>query len=649
MSQTSLTLLGRAPFRRVPRISQLAPAVALALSTLLTVIGFLLAVTSTARADDLAYSKLDEATVRVYAFKTVALTRVRSKSGRAYTLGVPDAGHGSGVIISRDGLILTAKHVIEDARWVAVQLPGREDPLPAKVLYSDEEHDTAFLTISVDTPQFLELPSQKPKLSVRETVYVVGYPLDASRTRPQSEQGIVSGVLPNGSLQLGISLNPGNSGGPVVDAKEHFIGIAVARADPRKGAQGIGVAVPVEHILPAHSKLLKSRDYATSRNAKPTAREQGRAELLMTLLTADDSNSAWQALGGKAEAPASSPSVDKIIVRLDKAGDDDADTLALAAAQQWNAAAVLESRHQSNEERLNEARKLAKRASEADSKIADRSPFISFVLDGKEPHDASRNANKSDDDDDDDSSGGNDEMDEAEAKRRFMASLETKKELPPVRAGFTVAIAAPFQVLGVGVTGKFRLGQRINIDARYSYGWHVGEEKAKGSHYGEALIGFALGNWVSETNARLIVDVERRVGLTVFHYVPAKIPSVHSFVAEGGVVTGQLNFVTDHTFAQQVLIPQAGVRYSYFYSANSEYMARPTRGGIDLSAHLLGPIVGVPNGAHSIDGPEVKPTNIGFNAEFDWLAGRSQTEIGLGYLPHGGWIAFRLGWSYLFY
>ncbi|HET9933200.1 MAG TPA: serine protease, partial [Polyangiaceae bacterium] len=338
-----------------------------------------LAVTAETRADDLAYSKLDDATVRVFCFKTVGLTRVKSRSGEAYALGAPDAGHGSGVIINKDGLILTARHVVEDARWVAVQLPGRDSPLPAQVVYQDKDHDTAFLVTNVDTPQYLELPAQKPKLAVRETVYVVGYPLDASRSRPQSEQGIVSGVLPDGSLQLGIALNPGNSGGPVVDAKERFIGIAVARADPTKGAQGIGVAVPVDHILPAYSAVLKSSEYKSARGAKATSRDQARAELLMTLLTADDSNSAWQALGGKGEAPPSSPSVDKVIEQLDKSGAQDADTLALAAAQEWNAAAVLQARKQSSGARLEAARKLAKRAADADSKISERSPFVAFV------------------------------------------------------------------------------------------------------------------------------------------------------------------------------------------------------------------------------------------------------------------------------
>ncbi|MGC4094801.1 MAG: serine protease [Polyangiaceae bacterium] len=614
--------------------------------------------TPSARADDLAYSKLDEATVRVFSFKSVELARVRSKSGRSYTLGTPDAGHGSGVVVSKDGLILTARHVVEDARWVAVQLPGREHPAPARVVYTDEEHDTAFLSVAADTPQFLELPAQKPKLTVRETVYVVGYPLDASRTRPQSEQGIVSGVLPNGSLQLGIALNPGNSGGPVVDAKERFIGIAVARADPRAGAQGIGIAVPLEHILPAYVSVSKGseRERARTELGQQASREQARAELLTALLTADDANSAWQALGGKGEAAASSPSVDARVRALEGKAED-ADALSLASAQEWNAAAVLESRHEPNAERLAAARKLAKAALAADAQIGKRSAFVQFVLAGKEPHSSS--PHKRADSEAEPDGAGVDISDDAPsreeedaARQRFLDSLETKKSLPAARIGITAAVQAPFQILGVGAGAKLRLGERLNLDLRYAFGWHVESAGYALSHYAQGLVGIALANWNAQTNARLVVDVERHAGLTVFHYVPAKIPSVHSLVAEAGVVSGKLNFVTPSALAQQVVLPLAGLRYTYFYYANSEYLAGATKGSVDLALHAIGPLLlGAPDNASAIGGPPINRNAIGFQAEVDWQPSRSssQVDFGLGYLPHGEWVVFRLGWSYLFY
>ncbi|HYQ47230.1 MAG TPA: serine protease [Polyangiaceae bacterium] len=606
-----------------------------------------------ARADDLTYSKLDEATVRVFSYKSIGVDNVRSAAGQGYALGAPDMGHGSGVLISKDGLILTARHVVEDTRLLAVLLPGRDRPLPAEVVYTDKDRDISFVAVVADTPQYLELPAQKPKLSVRETVYVVGYPLDASRTRPQSEQGIVSGVLPDGSLQLGIALNPGNSGGPVVDAKERFIGIAVARADPAAGAQGIGVAVPVEHILRAYSSTLKSAELSAARTRirKRASRGQAEAEVLSAWLTADDSNTAWQALSGKAEASSSSASVDKWLKELAKDSQEPADLLALAAVQEWNAAAVLEARHQSTGARLEAARELVKRAAAADGKLAERSAFVAMVLEGKEPGSLQDNGQQS--------AGENAQSADAD-RERFLASVVTKKELPTVRVGPTIGGFAPFQVVGLGVTGKFMLGSKLNINARYSYGFHINtvESETKGSHFAEATVGYALGTWVTESNARLIVDVEHRIGVTVLHYVPAKIPAVHTLVLEGGAMTGLVNLLPAPdpsgftiTTTQQIVVPEAGLRYMYFFSADSPYMAGAQRGGVDLALHGLGPIFNVPNDARNADGKPISPNSIGFFAEVGWQGSGSwgHTEFGLGYLPHGDWLMLRLAWSYLFY
>src|SRR6266567_555967 len=67
---------------------------------------------SIASADDLQYSQLDASTVRVFSFMGVKPVKTRSSTGRTYVLGTPEAGHGSGLIVSGDGLILTARHVV---------------------------------------------------------------------------------------------------------------------------------------------------------------------------------------------------------------------------------------------------------------------------------------------------------------------------------------------------------------------------------------------------------------------------------------------------------------------------------------------------------------------------------------------------------
>src|SRR6476646_3447505 len=101
-------LLSRRPVRRLWRALVCA-------ALLMATSGWLLFDPSSAGAADLQYSQLDSSTVRVFSFKGVRPVNVRSSTGRTYVLGTPDAGHGSGLVVAGDGLILTARHVVEDA------------------------------------------------------------------------------------------------------------------------------------------------------------------------------------------------------------------------------------------------------------------------------------------------------------------------------------------------------------------------------------------------------------------------------------------------------------------------------------------------------------------------------------------------------
>ena len=85
----------------------------------------------------LSYGTVDRATVRVFAVHGVTSERVRSRSGVDRLLAVPEAAHGSGLLISEDGVVLTAHHVIEDARLLAVWVPGESRAYPASLVYAD--------------------------------------------------------------------------------------------------------------------------------------------------------------------------------------------------------------------------------------------------------------------------------------------------------------------------------------------------------------------------------------------------------------------------------------------------------------------------------------------------------------------------------
>lgn len=201
-------------------------------------------ISSHAFAQAVAYDNIDQATVRVLGMGNVELEAIEDE-GQTYQLAVPIAGHGSGVLISKDGLILTAAHVIDDARALAVLVPGHLGPLPAVTVYRDTTRDFALLRVKGDFQHVVELADPKAQLAIRQNVFAIGYPLDATRMDPQSTPGIVSGVLPSGELQLGMSVNPGNSGGPVVDSDGKVRALVVARSRLDKGAVGLAYAVPL--------------------------------------------------------------------------------------------------------------------------------------------------------------------------------------------------------------------------------------------------------------------------------------------------------------------------------------------------------------------------------------------------------------------
>jgi S1-C subfamily serine protease len=611
---------------------------------------------TTVRAD-IAYSDLDSATVRVFVFSGVEAVQARGASGTAYVVGRPRAGHGSGLLVSKDGLILTARHVVENTRFIAVQFPGEERPVPARVAYQDKELDHAFLVVEGKRKAFVEVPATGPKLTVRETVYVTGYPLDASRGHAQSQQGIISGVLADGSLQLGIALNPGNSGGPVVDAHEHLVGIAVARADPAAGAQGIGVAVPVEQILASYKKLLGSKELVQAQKQLAADREgqQAFADVLGALLTADDSDTAWQALAGKKDAPPSSPKLASALEAAMKSGKGpSADLLAFHAAERWNAGVVQTERRRSGATDFEQARALVRRADGADAELAKQSSFVSFVLEGRDPTDTTGVLNADGGAAAGARSGGRDESDPIDA---LMQSLDVHRKLPSLRIGPSLGFTAPFQLFGFGVAAKVLIAELVNLDARYQFGWHAAESELEIGHLFEALAGVAVGNWKSSTTARLVVDVEHEAFRSIYHYVPGTVPSVHVLVIEAGVVSGPINLgstatdVIEPMRVRQTFMPEGGLRYTYFYHASSPYLASSARSSVEVTAHVMSPPLGLPDGSLNADGETIRSLP-GFKSEVAWSSAPlawGSSEIGAGYFPAAGWIYFRLGWSYLFY
>jgi hypothetical protein len=152
------------------------------------------------------------------------------------------AATGSGFIVSRAGDIVTNDHVIEGCRETKVVRSGRR--VPAQIVAKDPGSDVAIVRLSEpvqDMASFREAQPPRPA----EPVLVVGYPLQGLLTSDASvTTGIVSALagLHNDKKQLQITapVQPGNSGGPLVDAAGNVIGIVVGKLNALRLAQATG-------------------------------------------------------------------------------------------------------------------------------------------------------------------------------------------------------------------------------------------------------------------------------------------------------------------------------------------------------------------------------------------------------------------------
>ena len=160
----------------------------------------------------------------------------------------PQAGLGSGVIVSADGFILTNNHVVEGADEIEVILNDARRT-KAKVIGTDPDTDLAILKITLDRLPLITL-GNSDALQVGDQVLAIGNPFGVGQT---VTGGIVSAL---GRNQLGINtfenfiqtdaaINPGNSGGALVDANGHLMGINTAIYSRSGGSMGIGFAIPV--------------------------------------------------------------------------------------------------------------------------------------------------------------------------------------------------------------------------------------------------------------------------------------------------------------------------------------------------------------------------------------------------------------------
>ncbi len=161
---------------------------------------------------------------------------------------------GSGLIIEKDGYIITNNHVIEASNEIRVKLSDDQE-FQAKMIGRDVKTDIALIKIE---PVKQELPvaalGNSDALRVGEWVIAVGNPYGLSQTVTAgiiSAKGRVIGGPYDDFIQTDASINPGNSGGPLVNINGEVIGINSAifgQVEQNRFAQGIGFAIPINIV-----------------------------------------------------------------------------------------------------------------------------------------------------------------------------------------------------------------------------------------------------------------------------------------------------------------------------------------------------------------------------------------------------------------
>lgn len=171
---------------------------------------------------------------------------------------VPTRGQGSGFIVSADGLILTNAHVVQGATDVSVKLTDRRE-FQAKVLGSDPKTDVAVLKIEAKNLPVVPMGSVRD-LKVGEWVLAIGSPFGFENS---VSAGVVSAKgrsLPDDSfvpfIQTDVAVNPGNSGGPLFNARGEVVGINSQIYSRTGGYQGLSFAIPIDLAIQVKDQIV---------------------------------------------------------------------------------------------------------------------------------------------------------------------------------------------------------------------------------------------------------------------------------------------------------------------------------------------------------------------------------------------------------
>jgi S1-C subfamily serine protease len=220
-------------------------------------------------------SDLDELTpeervnIAVYEMANRSVVNITTRGYRGdrfLLIEVASEGEGSGAVIDRQGHIVTNFHVVEGAREIQVTLFNQKS-YDARLVGRDLINDVAVIKIEAPPEDLFPVVfGESSRLRVGQRVYALGNPFGLDRTL---STGIVSSLdrwVPSRLnarkikqiIQIDAAINPGSSGGPLLDSRARMIGMNFAIATKTGESAGVGFAIPINTIARIVPQLIKT-------------------------------------------------------------------------------------------------------------------------------------------------------------------------------------------------------------------------------------------------------------------------------------------------------------------------------------------------------------------------------------------------------
>jgi len=175
----------------------------------------------------------------------------------------PSSALGSGVVVDKNGYILTNNHVVEKASRIKVKFTNDATEYPAEVIGTDKDTDLAVIHVHKKDLVAAKI-GNSDALQVRDWAVAIGSPFGFQATVTAGIVSALSRDIPGGDstsfqhfIQTDAAINPGNSGGPLLNINGEVVGINTMIASRSGGYQGIGFAMPINSAVKVYNDIIR--------------------------------------------------------------------------------------------------------------------------------------------------------------------------------------------------------------------------------------------------------------------------------------------------------------------------------------------------------------------------------------------------------